>query len=100
VQGAQTLWLSAPLTWCELDGDWVVYQPANGLVCDLDVLSAWVLASLEQHENSLDGLCLQAACAAEGEPVASDAGAVIAALKGLLQAGLIDAKFASTVACA
>ncbi|MDH4390632.1 MAG: hypothetical protein QE285_04295 [Aquabacterium sp.] len=78
------------MSWAELDGQWVVFQRANGLVCELDGLSALVLSILELAAVRLDDLVDHVAHAACAGGAAVAPAQVGAAVQALIAAGLVE----------
>lgn len=92
-------WLATPLRWCQLDGAWLVFQAGNGLVCELDGLSALLLSLIEQRPMTSDELLAQLSEAAHDRWSAQGAGPLHDTLSQLQHIGLIDRRRRIPSAC-
>lgn len=93
------LGILTPLSWAELDGHWVVFQRANGLVCELDELSGLVLSVLEQAATSREELAAEVVQAASAGGTAVAPGLVVSAIDALVAAGLVEPLFSVPQPC-
>ena len=73
--------LSGPLRWCEIDGDWVVYCIATGSLRQADAPTAAVLATLEDGPASAGTIAQRITDATEA-PLDED---VLLGIAGLLE---------------
>ena len=90
----------APLSWAELDGRWVVFQRANGVVCELDELSGLVLSLLEAAAATRIDLVMQVSAALAADGIAADACSVDSAIGALVATGLVERVHGTSQPCA
>lgn len=85
-------WLAAPLTWHTLDGSWLVFQAANGLVCEIDDLGGLLLSLVEQQPATAPELMRRLADLAGDAWDTGRAALADTAIAALLRAGLLDVR--------
>jgi hypothetical protein len=92
LQAQAEYWLAAPLAWHAMDGSWLVFQAADGLVSEIDDLGGLVLSLVEQQPATTAELLGRLAALAGDDWSTAAASRADEAITALQRVGLLDVR--------